>query len=115
MDIKKIRCSREKSIRPTGMMLSERFFHSATDFFLFSSEYIKISGDEYYENDDWGNKAQIEFNYLVFRELNSVSGIGFGSKAFPTPALLNCTEEEEEHRTNWQQVLAYNKVFKSVD
>ena len=64
---------------------------------LFLPKNIKIAGNEYYQDDKRSDVAQIELNYLVLRELDSVAGISFGNKAVPAPALLNSTEEEEEH------------------
>ena len=67
---------------------------------LLCSENVEISGNKYYQDDKWSDEAEVELNYLVLRELNSVSGISFCNKAVPAPALLKSTEEEEEHRKN---------------
>ena len=62
---------------------------------LFFTKNVKISGNEYYQDDKRCDVAQVELNNLVLWELDSFTGICFGNEAVPAPALLNCTEEEE--------------------
>ena len=96
-----------KTVNPRGSLCQLRK--------SFAAEYVEISSNEYYKDDDWSKPLEVELDESVLWETKSLACIDFFDKVFPAPAPLVHTEAQEDERSDWEEVLAYDKVFQSVD
>ena len=74
----------------------ESLFYAQSKVSLFCAEDVKVSCNEYYENDNRSNPFKVELDSLCFGEFDTVTGVSFGNKVLPAPAFFVHTEAEED-------------------